>query len=238
MASVGGLLLIDKPKGWTSHDCVAVMRKRVGLHKIGHAGTLDPFATGLLILLIGRKYTSQAEQLQGHDKSYWLRIRLGQSTDTQDCEGQVLTSSDVVPTQQALEEALSRFQGDLLQLPPMFSAKKIDGQKLYNLARKGRVVERVAHPIRLSCQLLQFEYPWVELHVDCTKGSYMRTVAHDLGELLGCGAHASELRRLRSGSFAVEQAISLEQARDPNWDLTERLLTEVPYGSCSDDRNL
>ena len=220
----GGILLLDKPQGWTSHDCVAVLRKRVGIQKVGHAGTLDPFATGLLVLLIGREYTAQAEQLQGHDKLYWMRMRLGEVTDSQDRDGKILSTSDLIPSRSDLEQALSRFQGEILQLPPMFSAKKIQGQKLYHLARQGREIERAAQSIHLQCTLLEFSYPWVELEIACSKGSYMRTVAHDLGAVLGCGAHAAELRRLRSGPFSVDAAISIEQARDPDFDLSALLL--------------
>jgi tRNA pseudouridine55 synthase len=224
--SNGGILLLDKPKGWTSFDCVAKLRRRLGVQKIGHAGTLDPFATGVLVLLVGREYTTQADQLQCQDKSYWMRVRLGQKTDTFDCEGQVTEQSSAVPTLEQVQDALVPFQGEVDQIPPMFSAKKVQGKKLYHLARQGVEIARAPVRIQLSTRLVSYEYPYVELEIDCSKGAYMRTIAHDLGELLGCGAHAVELTRLRSGTFRLADCLPAQSLTDEGCELQAYLIQE------------
>lgn len=206
-----GVLLVDKPVGTSSFFMVSILRRRLSQKKIGHAGTLDPFATGLLILLLGRPWTRVAGTFLNHDKEYDARIRLGASTDTFDCTGQIGPTSDFIPTQTQLETALRDFQGTQLQMPPMFSARKVGGKRLYNLARKGVTVEREARPIHIISTLTSYEYPYVNLHIHCSKGTYIRSIAHDLGEKLGCGAYVDELRRTRSGPFAVVDAISLPQ---------------------------
>lgn len=238
LTSPGGVLLLDKPKGWTSFDCVAKLRRRLGVQKIGHAGTLDPFATGVLILLIGRQFTSMADSLQGMDKSYWMQVRLGQSTDTFDSEGKVVGESEIQPTLEQLQAALGHFQGEVEQIPPMFSAKKVNGQKLYHLARRGIELERAPVLIRLCTQLIRYEYPFVELQIDCSKGSYMRTIAQDLGELLGCGAHAAELTRTRCGPFRLTDCLAGSSLTDEECDLAAYLKQEVPSAASCHDWNI
>ncbi len=220
----GGLLLVDKPINWTSHDCVAKVRRRIGLAKVGHAGTLDPFATGVLVLLVGKRWTTQAAQLQGLDKSYQMVVRLGSTTDSHDSTGKVMSHSPIEPMREELEAVLGRFQGDLMQVPPMFSAKQIGGQRLYNLARQGKVIERVAQQVWMHVELLSYSYPLVELHVRCSKGTYMRTLAHDIGEMLGCGAHAESLKRLSVGPFQMEACIASHMLSDPSVHLGSYLI--------------
>jgi tRNA pseudouridine55 synthase len=233
-----GILLLDKPKQWTSFDCVAKLRRRLGVQKVGHAGTLDPFATGVLILLVGRKWTAQADRFQGMDKSYWMRIKLGETTDTFDSEGSILQTSAVIPSKEAILAALETFQGSVEQLPPMFSAKKVNGQKLYHLARKGVEVTRPLCQIELSTRFVSYDYPFVELEIDCSKGAYMRTIAHDLGEMLGCGAHAIELTRTRSGPFHLKSCLEGSSLVDEECDLAAHLHQELDDATCLHDRNL
>lgn len=204
---VEGILLVDKPKGRTSFSLVAALRRKTGIRKIGHAGTLDPFATGLMVMLIGKQFTRLSNEYLTQDKEYWCKVLLGQETDTYDCEGKITTVSDKIPTRSEIETALKSFQGSILQIPPMFSAKKINGKKLYELARQGKEVERKPVSITLTTTLLEYTYPHLELHVFCTKGTYVRSLAYDLGRLLGCGAHLSELRRISCGTFHIRNAI-------------------------------
>jgi tRNA pseudouridine55 synthase len=206
-----GILLLDKPAGFSSFAMVAKARRIFGVQKIGHGGTLDPFATGLLVLLIGREYTKRASEFLEGDKEYQAKLFLGVATDTYDLVGKEISRSDSIPTHDQLIEALGSFQGTILQTPPMFSAKKIDGKRLYELARKGQVVERQARPVQVTTKLLSYDYPHISLHVTCSKGTYIRSIAHDLGVQLGCYAHLQELRRLRCGCFTLEQACTLEE---------------------------
>lgn len=202
-----GICLVDKPKGKTSFSLVSALRRITGISKIGHAGTLDPFATGLMVMLIGSAHTKLSNHFMGQDKEYTCHMRLGISTDTYDCEGKMVNISDKVPTLEELEAALQKFQGTILQTPPMFSAKKVQGQKLYHLARRGIEIERKPAVVTVKTTLLSYNYPFVELSVVCSKGTYVRSIAHDIGQLLGCGAHLSDLRRLRSGKYDLSQAI-------------------------------
>lgn len=202
-----GILLVDKPVGKTSFHLVAMLRRRLGVRKIGHCGTLDPLASGLMVMLIGREFTKLSDKLLCEDKEYLATIHLGRETATYDAEGEVTASSDKIPTLEELQEALKSFQGEILQVPPMFSAKKQQGRKLYELARKGLVVERQPVRVTLSVELLRYEYPFVDLQVSCSKGTYVRSIAHELGQLLQCGGHLSALRRTRSGVFHIDQAI-------------------------------
>jgi tRNA pseudouridine55 synthase len=235
---MGGILLLDKPKGWTSFDCVAKLRRRLGVAKIGHAGTLDPFATGVLVLLVGRDFTTKADQLQCDDKSYWMRVRLGETTDTFDCEGAVVSQSAVIPSLEAVQEAILHFQGAVEQIPPMFSAKKIGGQKLYHLARKGVEVKRAPVVLSLQTRLISYNYPHIELEIDCSKGAYMRTIAHDIGEMLGCGAHAVELTRTRSGAFHLKDCLDGLALKDEDCDLSAFLIEELPCDKSMHDRDV
>jgi tRNA pseudouridine55 synthase len=202
-----GILLVDKPRGKTSFAIIAALRKILSVQKIGHCGTLDPFATGLLVVLIGRNYTKLSDTFLGHDKTYLAELYLGKETNTYDCDGEVVSSSALVPTLDELKSCLTRFQGKVLQVPPMFSAKKIDGRKLYELARKGIEVERQPVEVTLACELLDYSYPYARIKVSCSKGTYIRSIAQDLGQRLGCFAHLSSLSRIQSGSFSLDNAI-------------------------------
>ncbi|MBS0616219.1 MAG: tRNA pseudouridine(55) synthase TruB [Verrucomicrobia bacterium] len=202
-----GICLVDKPRGKTSFSLVSALRRITGIRKIGHAGTLDPFATGLMVMLIGSAHTKLSNLYISQEKEYTCTLRLGITTDTYDCEGKMVNVSDKVPSLEELENALRSFQGTILQTPPMFSAKKVQGQKLYHLARRGIEIERKPVVVTVKTTLLSYNYPFVELSVVCSKGTYVRSIAHDLGEMLGCGAHLSDLRRLRSGKYDVSAAI-------------------------------
>lgn len=200
-----GILLVNKPRGKTSFSLVATLRKLLGVQKIGHAGTLDPFATGVMVMLIGKKYTRLSDQLLCQDKEYRAELRLGIATDSYDCEGQQTSESALIPTLEEIQNALTRFQGEVEQIPPMFSAKKIGGKKLYELARKGKTIDRPAVKVHLQTTLIDYNYPSLRIDVSCSKGTYIRSIAHDLGQLLGCGAHLSALERLRSGHFSLAE---------------------------------
>lgn len=202
-----GILLVNKPVGKTSFSLVGVLRRILGVKKIGHAGTLDPFATGVMVMLIGREYTKLSDQLLLSDKEYVAEVRLGIATDTYDCDGEITHESSLVPTIEEITHAISYFQGEISQVPPMYSAKKINGKKLYDLARKGEVVERKPCKVTLHTEILSYNYPHLELRVKCTKGTYIRSIAFDLGNALGCFAHLSNLRRTASGKFLLDECI-------------------------------
>ena len=206
-----GILCVDKPVGFTSHDVVALVRRRFRLEKVGHGGTLDPAATGLLILLLG-KATKLSDRIMGGDKVYQGVIRLGVETSTQDAEGEALRTGDVSGvTETALREVIDTFKGDQQQIPPMVSAVKKGGVALYKLARKGEVVEREPRFVHIyDFKLLNFNAPDGEIEVRCTKGTYVRTLCHDVGVKLGCYGHLAGLRRTVSGNFNIAQAISVE----------------------------
>lgn len=201
-----GIFLLDKAKGATSFQAIRRLRKILGVKKIGHAGTLDPFATGLLILMVGKKYTRLSDSLMGGEKEYEADLLLGQATDSYDCDGQVTETSSHIPQLEDLKKALEAFQGEVEQIPPMFSAKKVGGKKLYELARAGKVIERRASKVWMETTLVEYVYPRVKLHVKCSKGTYIRSIAHDLGKALGAYAHLTDLRRTRSGSFTLDKA--------------------------------
>jgi tRNA pseudouridine55 synthase len=206
-----GVLLVDKPQGLTSHDVVYRLRRKLSMKKIGHAGTLDPMATGVLIMLIG-KATRISQYLMSVDKVYEGEATLGVVTDSQDAEGEVLTTMPVPElTETQVRETMKGFLGDQYQIPPMHSAIKIDGVPLYKMARKGEEVEREPRFIRVSAfNLLSFALPKLTFDLHCTKGTYVRTIAHDLGQKLGCGAHLSALRRTGSGKFTIDQCLTLD----------------------------
>lgn len=204
-----GLLLLDKPEGYTSFKLVHILRKLTGIQKIGHAGTLDPFATGLMIMLIGKQYTKQSDQFLNLDKQYEATLKLGSATDTYDKCGKVTHESPLIPTQAEIEQVIARFQGQIEQTPPMFSAKKIQGKKLYELARRGIEVERKPQLVRVNMQLLSYQYPFVHIRVDCSKGTYIRSLAHDMGLALNCFAHLEALRRTRIGPYHITQSLPI-----------------------------
>ena len=206
-----GVLVVDKPAGKTSFDVVALVRRMLGTRRAGHTGTLDPFATGVLPICLGLA-TRIVPFLTEGDKAYEASLKLGEATDTQDRTGVVVARAEVPPlTVEALEAALARLRGPILQAPPMYSAVRVEGKRLYELARAGQVVERVARPVTVyELALRQFEPPVLGLFVRCSKGTYVRTLAHDLGEALGCHAHLTALRRTAAAGFAIGQAIDLE----------------------------
>lgn len=206
-----GALLVDKPVGPTSHDVVDAVRRHFRLRKVGHCGTLDPNATGLLVLVLGRA-TRLSERLMSEDKVYEGVLRLGECTSTYDAQGELTHSLPIPPlTLEQLNEVAQTFVGDQMQLPPMVSAVKQNGVPLYKLARKGIEVERKERFIHIyTFQISQYTEPDAHFRVACTKGTYVRTLVHDLGQKLGCGAHLAGLRRLVSGKFDVAQALPLE----------------------------
>ncbi|MBC7263165.1 MAG: tRNA pseudouridine(55) synthase TruB [Chloroflexi bacterium] len=213
--SPSGILNLDKPAGWTSHDVVAQVRRITGQKRVGHAGTLDPMATGVLLLCVGQA-TRLAEYLMQSTKVYQARVRLGVSTDTYDAEGRVVATSNDIPTDRAIvERALLQFVGVIEQVPPMFSAIKHQGQPLYARARRGEAMEVAARPVHVhEIQLTEWMPPELEFTVTCGKGTYVRSLAHDLGQALGCGAHLVALRRLSVGSFRAEDAVTLAELED------------------------
>jgi tRNA pseudouridine55 synthase len=206
-----GILLVDKPSGPTSHDIVDLIRRRFRFDKVGHGGTLDPQATGLLVLLIERG-TKLSNTFLMSDKTYEGVMHLGVTTDTQDAQGKILREADAgAVTREALERELEHFRGDLMQAPPMVSAAKKDGVPLYKLARKGKTIEREPKLIHVyQFDLLDFTPPRASFVLRCTKGTYVRTLCSDLGDRLGCGAHLAGLRRLRSGDLDVKDASSMD----------------------------
>lgn len=207
---MNGILLIDKPSGWTSNDVVVKLKGALHQRRIGHSGTLDPMATGLLVVFVGRA-TRAVEFAEADSKRYLASLRLGITTDTQDISGSVLRSCDVNVSDAELQNVLKLFVGDIMQLPPMYSAIKVNGRKLYDIARKGGNVERKERKINIS----RLEYKGcidgdICLDVSCSKGTYIRTLCHDIGEKLGCGGCMSALRRVQAGIFDISQAHSLE----------------------------
>ena len=209
-----GILVIDKSAGWTSQDVAAKLRGVFHERRVGHGGTLDPMATGVLPVFIGRA-TRAAEFLESAEKEYVAGLRLGVVTDTQDTSGTVLETNSVCVTRAQLEAALRQFLGPIEQIPPMYSAIKINGQKLYELARRGQEVARRPRSITIhALELLEGEGADWSVRVRCSKGTYVRTLCHDLGRALGCGGCMSSLRRTRAGSFTLSQAVTMQQVLD------------------------
>jgi tRNA pseudouridine55 synthase len=206
-----GAVLVDKPPGWTSHDVVDAVRRQFRIKKVGHCGTLDPNATGLLVLVLGRA-TKLSEMLMSQDKVYAGTIKFGETTDSYDADGALMASLPVPPlTLEQLNERAAAFVGDQLQTPPMVSAKKIKGVPLYRLARKGVEVPREPRLVHIySFRFTRYTEPIGEFRLACTKGTYVRSIAHELGQQVGCGAHLATLRRLDSGKFRVDDAMPLE----------------------------
>jgi tRNA pseudouridine55 synthase len=222
-----GVLLVDKAAGMTSHDVVALVRRKLQIKKVGHCGTLDPIATGLLLLTIGRG-TKVQDLLMSEDKEYVGTLTLGITTDTQDREGEIVSERPVPALEEnEIRATFESFRGDFYQLPPMVSAKKHGGVPLYKLARQGKVVEReprLVHVYRYTID--QIALPEINFSVVCSKGFYVRTYVHDIGEKLGCGAHLKSLRRTKSGRFDVTHAISVDQINDaPRDEIVRRILS-------------
>lgn len=208
-----GLLVINKPIGWTSFDVVAKIRGKLKVRKIGHTGTLDPMATGVLVLCLG-KATKLAQQMIGLDKEYIAEITLGAVSNTDDAEGEIVVNKEAgVKSETEIRRALEKFKGAIMQVPPIFSAKKIQGRRAYDLARKGREVK--LEPVEVviyKIELLGYKWPVVKVRVSCGKGTYMRALARDLGEVLGTGGYLTKLERTRVGKYSIDQAVTIEQA--------------------------
>lgn len=218
------LLLIDKPTGITSHDVIDKLRRITGERTIGHAGTLDPFATGLLLVAVGRETTRELQSLVGLDKEYVAEIYLGKTSTTLDPEGTVSDAAAVDITEDSLSEALKKLTGDLMQLPPMHAAIKIGGKKLYELARKGIEIERPPRPVTvhefalLSDPSTVHRTPCtIQCRIRCSSGTYVRALARDLGELLGTGGYLTALRRTTIGQFSVDEAKKIDELSQQNW---------------------
>lgn len=222
-----GVLLIDKAPDMTSHDVVAIARRALNTKKIGHCGTLDPMATGLLMLVIGRA-TKIQDLLMSEDKEYQGTLTLGATTSTQDRQGEILEEKPVPDfSEEQIREAFDAFKGNFDQIPPMVSAIKKDGVPLYKLARKGQEVERAPRPIYVtSYEISRIALPEVDFTVNCSKGFYVRTYAHDIGAKLGCGAHLSALRRTRSGKFTLQRAVTVDELKNgPREELLKAMVS-------------
>jgi tRNA pseudouridine55 synthase len=229
---MNGAVILDKPKGWTSHDAVNRIRRLAGTRKVGHLGTLDPMATGVLPLLLNRA-TRLAQFFTRDEKTYAATVRFGFATDTYDAEGRaVSTACEPQFSRKDLEEWLARFRGTFAQTPPAISAKKIGGTPAYKLARRDVAVDLPPVDVTITrLEIQRFELPEVDLTVECSAGTYVRSLAHDLGTLAGCGAHLSALRRTRSGEFALAQARTIEQLEADFWSAVvpaEALLADLP----------
>ncbi len=226
-SGIDGVLIVDKSPGMTSHDVVAITRRALNTKKVGHCGTLDPLATGLLLITIGRG-TKIQDLLMSEDKEYVGTLELGTSTDSQDADGEpveTLPVPDLARTQ--IDDAFAKFHGDFYQLPPMVSAIKKDGVPLYKLARQGKTVEREPRFVHVYAhEILAVRLPEIDFRVVCSKGFYVRTYAHDIGHELGCGAHLKALRRTKSGRFSVDGAITIDELKaGPPEAVAARVLT-------------
>ena len=226
-ASPDGVLLVDKAAGMTSHDVVALVRRQLGIKKVGHCGTLDPIATGLLLITIGRG-TKVQDLLMSEDKEYVGTLTLGATTSTQDREGETIETKPVRDLSESeIRAAFEKFRGDFYQTPPMVSAKRHGGVPLYKLARQGKVVEReprFVHVYRYNIDKISL--PDIDFSVLCSKGFYVRTYANDIGEVLGCGGHLKSLRRTKSGRFDVTDAITIDQVKElPREELAREILS-------------
>lgn len=213
LPDIHGLIVVDKPAGWTSHDIVARVRRLVGMKRVGHGGTLDPFATGVVVVAVGRA-TRVLQYIQDSDKRYLAHVVLGAETDTLDVDGEVVNrySGESLPTRQDVEAALTAFTGDIEQVPPAYSAIKVQGRRLYERARAGETVVAPTRNVRIDAiDLLDFEPPDLLLDISCGKGTYIRSIARDLGARLGCGAYCHGLRRIRNGAFSIADAWTLDE---------------------------
>lgn len=228
-SEIDGVLLVDKAAGMTSHDVVAIARRSLNTKKVGHCGTLDPLATGLLIVVIGRG-TKIQDLLMAEDKEYAGTMKLGEITDSQDADGEV-TEARPVPelTREQLDATFAKFQGDFYQTPPMVSAIKKEGVPLYKLARQGKTVEREPRFVHVfSHEILDVRLPEIDFRVACSKGFYVRTYAHDIGLELGCGAHLQSLRRTKSGRFTLEHAITVPELKSGDYSAIAAKVLDLP----------
>lgn len=214
-----GLLIINKPAGPTSHDIIDSLRKITGIKRIGHAGTLDPFASGVLVVAVGRETTKKIQTLVGLDKKYVATLRLGAESDTYDRDGKIIKSKKLQPiAAKEIESVLKEFTGKQQQIPPMYSAKKIKGQKLYQLARQGITIERQPTTIEIfQIRLLKYDFPLLKIRVHCSSGTYIRALAHDIGKRLGCGAYLKELERIAVGTYNIDKTARVNEINKNNW---------------------
>jgi len=217
MIKKDGIILINKPSGLTSHDVVDFVRKKFNIRSVGHAGSLDPLAEGLLIILVG-KSTRLFNYFSNFDKEYLGILKLGETTTTGDCEGKVIKIRDYRNIDlEKINELSSVFSGEIEQIPPMVSALRVKGKRLYSLARKGIIIERKSRKIKIySIKILSVNLPFIEFYVHCSKGTYIRKLAEDMGEYLGCGAHIIKIKRLSIGHFKLEDAVNLERLSEDN----------------------
>ena len=214
VCEAAGILPVDKPATWTSFDVVNFVRSRFNVPKVGHCGTLDPAATGLLLLVLG-KFTTLSGRLSGEDKAYNGTLMLGVETDSGDLDGKVINRSDNLPDEALVRETFAGFIGKSQQLPPMYSAVKVGGKKLYELAREGVEIEREPRDIEISrLNITRLEMPEVDFEMDCSKGTYVRTLCTDIGAKLGCGGTLCALRRTRCGRFSLDGAVTLEELKN------------------------
>jgi len=227
--AIDGVLLVDKAPGMTSHDVVGITRRSLGMKKVGHCGTLDPLATGLLLITIGRG-TKIQDLLMSEDKEYVGTLKLGVETASQDSDGEVVATKEVPELEAAAVDAAFReFHGDFYQMPPMVSAIKKDGVPLYKLARQGKTVEREPRFVHVYAhEILKLRLPEIDFRVVCSKGFYVRTYAHDIGQKLECGAHLTALRRTKSGRFSVDGAVTIEELKTLPLSELERRVLSLP----------
>lgn len=225
-----GLLLVDKPSGWTSFDVVNYVRKQVARlegkkpknTKVGHTGTLDPLATGLLVLLVGKEYTRRAVELTKLDKTYDVTLKLGETSTTGDAEGEKTAVSEAQPSLEAVQSAVDAFKGEIMQVPPAFSAIKIGGRRAYDLARAGKAVAIEARPVTIhAITNITYNYPYVSFTADVSSGTYIRSLVEDIGTKLGTGAYMSALRRTRVGSFVLEDAHTIDNLSEEQFALVK-----------------
>lgn len=229
-----GMLLIDKPAGWTSFDVVNYVRRRVAEVegkkpknvKVGHTGTLDPFATGLLVLLIGKDYTRRAAEFSKLDKTYEVTARLGATSSTGDPEGEITPVSDTAPSETAVRQAVQRFRGHLQQTPPAYSAVKVDGQRAYKLARAGKEVALEPRAVTVhSLETVDYTYPELKLVAEVSSGTYIRSLVEDIGNALGTGAYTEQLRRTQVGRYDIEESISMDGLKRAELDTEGLIIT-------------
>ena len=238
-----GIVIVDKPQGWTSQDVTARLRRVFNTRRIGHGGTLDPMATGVLPVFVGRA-TRGVEFFEHAEKTYEATLRLGITTDTEDISGEVLSTAPVHVSREKLEETLEKFRGEISQIPPMYSALKINGQKLCDLARKGKEVERKPRKVTIHLlECLAFDGTDAVLRVTCSKGTYIRTLCKDIGEALGCGGTMASLRRTAAGEYTISQSVPLQElleTQEPEKYLrnVDTMFTQYPAVTLTDKQEL
>lgn len=234
-----GVLLVDKPKEWTSHDVISFVRSRFNIEKAGHCGTLDPAAVGLLVVVTGR-FTKLSQKFSGEDKAYEGTMQIGKETDSYDLDGKITSEKDWSAVTPALvTETIMKFKGEQDQMPPMVSAVKKDGKRLYELARKGIEIERDAKKITInSIEINRIELPEIDFTIDCSKGTYIRSFCHDTGALLGCGAVLSFLRRTKSGAFSLKDAVSIDTLKTWGQDDLEKHMNTFLFDFIAKNKKL